>query len=103
MTKFVFVFHGGTMAETEAEQEEVMAAWGAWFGQMGEAVIEPGNPFAQNRTVGSGGTSNGGGDNPATGYTVVQADSIDAAADLAKGCPILDGGGTVEVCEAIDM
>ena len=31
------------------------------------------------------------------GYSVVKADSIDAAAELAKGCPVLLTGGNVEV------
>jgi hypothetical protein len=31
------------------------------------------------------------------GYSIVQADSIDAAAELAKGCPGLLAGGRVEV------
>jgi hypothetical protein len=31
------------------------------------------------------------------GFTIVQADTIDAAAKLAKGCPALLIGGTVEV------
>jgi hypothetical protein len=31
------------------------------------------------------------------GYSIVEADSIDAAAQLAKGCPALSFGGNVEV------
>lgn len=33
------------------------------------------------------------------GYTLVKADSYEDALDLAKGCPILYGGGNVEVRE----
>lgn len=33
------------------------------------------------------------------GYTLVKADSYEDAVDLAKGCPILHGGGNVEVRE----
>ena len=48
-------------------------------------------------------TRQGIGANPLSGYSLVQADSIDAAVEMAKGCPILASGGSVEVCQAIDM
>ena len=35
MAKFILAYHGGGMPETEAEQAAVMAAWGAWFGNLG--------------------------------------------------------------------
>ena len=38
-----------------------------------------------------------------TGYTLIEADSLDAAAGLAGGCPVLKHGGTVEVGETIPM
>jgi hypothetical protein len=47
--------------------------------------------------------SAGGGTNPLSGYSLINADNIDAAVQHAKGCPILAVGGTVEVAEAIDM
>src|SRR5262249_34262315 len=31
------------------------------------------------------------------GFSIVQADTLDAAAELAKGCPIFQRGGSVEV------
>jgi hypothetical protein len=38
-----------------------------------------------------------------TGYSVLQADTLEVAAKLAGGCPVLAAGGTVEVYEAIPM
>ncbi len=35
------------------------------------------------------------------GYTVIQATSLEAATELAKGCPIFHVGGSVEVREMI--
>jgi hypothetical protein len=104
MSKFVFAYHGGGMPESPEEGERVMAAWGAWFETLGAAIVDGGNPTGDSRTVGSDGSvSQGGGANPLSGYTVIEADDIDAAVAHAKGCPILDGGGSVEVAEAIDM
>ena len=39
MGKFVLVYHGGAMAETEEAQQAAMAAWGTWFGSLGDAVV----------------------------------------------------------------
>ncbi len=104
MSKYVFAYHGGGTPETPEEQEQVMAAWGAWFEDMGAAVVDGGNPFGEVRTVASDGSvSAGGGANPLTGYSVIDAPDFDAALGHAKGCPILSGGGSVEVAEAIDM
>ena len=43
MANYVLVFKGGGMAETEAEQQAVMAAWGEWYGKLGQAVVDGGN------------------------------------------------------------
>ncbi len=102
MPKFVFVYHGGTMPETPEEGERVMAAWGAWFQNMGDVVVDGGNPVGMSKTVTANGVEDNGGPNPISGYTLVDAEDIDAACELAKGCPILEHG-TVDVAEAIEM
>ena len=104
MPKYVFGYHGGQMADTPEAQQQEMARWGAWFGTLGEAIVDGGNPFAANRTVAADGSVvDGGGPNPLSGYGIVAAESLDAAVELAKGCPILASGGSVEVAEAIDV
>ena len=104
MAKYLFVYHGGGMPETEAEQKAVMDAWGAWFGGMGAALVDGGNPVMPSQTVQSDGSvTPDGGANPASGYSLVEADSIEDALATAKGCPILNAGGSVEVAEAVDM
>jgi hypothetical protein len=102
MTTYLLAYMGGTMPETEAEQQEQMAAWGAWFGSLGEAVVDGGNPFNGSLSVTSAGTSEGAGSGLG-GYSLVQADDLAAAAALAKGCPLVAGGGTVDVYETIPM
>lgn len=104
MAKFLLVYHGGAgMAESEAAQAQEMAAWGAWFGELGAAVVDGGNPTGQSKTVSSGGTADGGGGNPATGYSLIDANDLTDAVSKAQGCPVLKNGGTVEVCETIDV
>ncbi len=104
MPQFIFAYHGGKQPETPEEQEKEMAAWMAWFEAMGEAVVIPGNPVGKSKTVSATAVTDDGGPNPLAGYTVVQADTIEAACDLAKGCPsVSDGTGTIEVAEIIEM
>jgi len=102
MGKYVFAYKGGTMADTPEAQEAAMNAWMGWFGELGAAVVDGGNPFAGSTAVladGSVGTAGAG----LTGYSVVEAATLDVAASLAKGCPVLAAGGSVEVYEALPM
>jgi len=102
MAKYVFAYHGGKAPESPEEGAQVMARWQAWFGTLGDAVIDGGAPVGASKTVSKDGVADDGGANPLGGYSIVQADSIDAAVEMAKGCPIMDHG-TVEVAEALEM
>jgi hypothetical protein len=104
MTQFIFAYHGGKSPETPQEGEKVMAAWGAWFEGMGAAVVQPGAPVGMSKTVSNAGVADDGGANPVSGYSVVNAASMDAAVTMAKGCPmVVDGSGSVEIAELIEM
>lgn len=104
MPDFIFAYHGGNKPETEEAVAREMAAWGAWFEQMGQSVVQPGNPVGMSKTVSAQGVADNGGANPLSGYTVIKADSMEAALEIAKGCPMIgDGSGTVEVAEIIEM
>ena len=57
-------------------------------------------PVEMSKTVSANGASDTGGSNPLSGYTVIKADDIDAACEIAKGCPkVVDGSGSVEVAQ----
>lgn len=104
MAKYLFIYHGGSHPETEAEVKEVMDAWGAWLGAMGSAVIDGGNPVGKSSTVHpDGSVKDNGGANPVSGYGLFEASGLKDALAKAKGCPILTAGGSIEVAEAIDM
>jgi len=98
MGKYVLVYSGGSMAEGEEAQAAAMAAWGAWFGTLGAAVVDGGAPFGPSSAVGGGAATSG-----LTGYSILEADSLDAAVGLADGCPVLADGGRVDVYETIDV
>ena len=54
MSKYVYLYTGGGMAETPEAQAQIMQAWTAWFGELGEAVLDGGNPFGASAAVEGG-------------------------------------------------
>lgn len=104
MANYLLVYHGGQTPESPEEGAKVMQAWTDWFGSLGSAVVDPGNPVSQVRTIANSGAVSDGGVNPSTGYSILKADNLDAAVALAKGSPILNGGrGSIEVAEISAM
>ena len=107
MTKYVLLYTAvgdqATMAPTPEEQQASIAAWNAWFEGMGEKVVEAGNPFGPSKTVATDGVVSDGAASRVTGYSVIEADSLDAATELAKGCPNLADGGGVEIYETFNI
>ncbi len=71
--------------------------------ELGSAVVDGGAATGTAKTVGPGGSVSDGGSRGLTGYSIVSADSLDSAVELAKGCPVLEIGGAVDVYEAIAM
>ncbi len=100
MTKFLLVYHGGSAPSSPEEGEKVMKAWMDWMGALGPSLIDAGNPTGAARTLQPGGkTVDGGGSNPTTGYSILEAASLDEAVKLSKGCPQLLSNGSIEVTE----
>lgn len=103
MTKYLLGYHGGVMPSSPAEGEKVMAAWNSWIGGLGAKMVDAGNPIGAARTIAANGSvSAGGGANPLTGYSVIEAANLDEAIKLASTCPQLASGGSVEVAETFN-
>jgi len=104
MTQFLLSYHGGDQPKDEAEGKRVTQSWRDWLSGMGKAVITAGNPTTVARTIApSGKVNDGGGSNPVTGWTVIEAKSMDDAVKLAKGCPQLKANGSIEVSEVMAL
>ena len=105
MANFVLVYTGGMgMNMTEEQSQQVMADWGAWYGKLGEKIVDGGNPFGASKKVTADGVSDGSVSAPsATGYTIISADSLDAAAKLAEDHPHIKHGGEVTIYETFEM
>jgi hypothetical protein len=102
MANFLLTYHGeGGMPIDAEESAAVMAAWGAWFGRLGEAVVDPGNPTSHTKAISPDGSVMDATSAP-TGYSIIKADSLDQAVELSKGCPVLAGGQVVLVSETFE-
>jgi hypothetical protein len=105
MADYVFLYTGGSMPESEEEQAKAMKAWEDWFADVGAALKDGGNPFgpAAKTLASDGAVRDGVSGTVHTGYSIVTTDSLDAAVALAKGCPILHGGGGIAVYETLSV
>jgi len=98
MANFLLTFHGGSMPETKEAQDQVMAAWTDWFGTLGDALVDGGNPISQSKAISPDGSVMDATSAP-SGYSIIKANDLDSAVALAKGCPVLAGGAAVVVSE----
>ncbi len=101
MSKFVIAYRGGRKFDTPQEGAAYMAKWKAWMGGLGDAIVDPGMPLGAGKLVSANGVSDRGAD-PLTGFSIISADHLDAALEMARRCPHLDHG-TIEVAEAMEM
>lgn len=100
MAAFLLAFHGGASARDKEDSARLIAAWAKWMTGLGAALRDPGGPARESRTVhADGSVTEGGGPNPVTGYTMVDALDFDEAIALTAGCPIFDADGSIEILE----
>ena len=103
--RYLLIYYGGSMPETPAQQARVMKQWTSWFARLGPAIVDPGNPFSGsvNKIDANGSVSKGAVGRRASGYSIIEAPSLDAATKLAKGCPVIKGGAQVAVYETFNV
>jgi hypothetical protein len=93
MTKYMMMYKGEAtpMEEMTPEQgAEIMAKWTAWMEKVGPALSDAGTPFGPGASLVDNGTD--GTAQSLTGYSIIEADNLDAAKGLADGHPYLSEG-----------
>lgn len=103
MNQYIMTYLGGNPPATPEEGQQHFAQYKAWLASLGDSAVSPANPLKDTRTVASDGSVHTGGHSTMSGYTIVQAESMDAALAMAKDCPFLTIGGTLEVSELVKM
>ena len=104
MGKYLITYSGGAQPDgmSEAETAKVMQAWQGWYAGLGDAVTDFGNPTGASKVVAPGGGVSDGALG-ITGYSLISADSLDAAAEACREHPHLDAGGTITIHETFDI
>lgn len=103
MPDYIIAYKGGNPPATKEEGAAHMTKWQKWIVDLGDDAVNPGTPLGKSRIVSAGGVSIDGGDNPMSGFSVVRAEDMEAALEIAKACPFLSTGGTLEVAEMMAM
>jgi len=105
MSEFAYLFRGRLASPTPEQRQKQMEKWMAWFKELGANghLKNPGHPLqAAGKVV--NGNKKLVTDGPFAetkdvvgGFTLIEAKDLEEAAEISKGCPILDVGGSVEV------
>lgn len=103
MPNYLLAYHGGSTPEGEEAQAASLEAWNDWMEAVGEQLLDGGNPVGASRTVSADGSVADTEGDRVSGYSIIEADDIDAAIEIARGCPIIADGGSIEVAELIEM
>ncbi|HSV39188.1 MAG TPA: hypothetical protein VLI04_10535 [Nocardioidaceae bacterium] len=107
MPKYLLLYRGDVLPPADlpvAENEVLMEQWGVWMDKHGDQVSDPGLPFGARGAVGGAGGERAV--SPLTGYTIVKADSLEAACELCSDHPFLQYAGgdcAVEIFELVPI
>ena len=107
MAKYLYLYRGPATpmdAFTPEQSAEQGRLWGEWMGRVGTSLADAGAPFGPRAAVSDDGSSPAPSDQ--NGYSVVEADNLDAARALASGHPFLaEGKGrfSIEIFELAPM
>lgn len=103
MKKFILLYKGPATPMdqiTPEKSSEIKAAWGTWMAKVGDALVDIGMPMFNGRSVLDDGSSGTALD--LNGFSIIQAEDIEAAVALVDGHPFLSdktGQFSVEVFE----
>jgi len=103
MSQYIIVYLGGNQPSSPEEGKQHFAKYQEWLASLGPAAVSPMNPFKNTSTVNPGGSVTSGSSTAMSGYTIIEAESMEKALEMAKSCPFLDIGGSLEVSELMQI
>ena len=103
MKQYVLVYLGGNQPSSTEEANNHFKKYMEWLTSLGDSVVIPTIPLKDTNTVSPDGTIREGGSSAMSGFSIIKADSIDAALSIAQDCPFLEIGGSLEVSEMMEM
>ena len=103
MKQFIFVYLGGNQPSSPEESSKHFDKYLGWLKSLGDAVVTPTIPLKDTHTVSPDGTIGVGGSSAMSGFSIIKAESMEAALSIARDCPFLEIGGSLEVSEMMQM
>ncbi|GAB4366087.1 MAG: hypothetical protein Kow0042_05780 [Calditrichia bacterium] len=103
MPRYLIVYLGGGQPSSPEEGKKNFSKYMEWLSSLGEMAISPANPLKNTHIISPEGTVTPGSKTAMSGYTIIKADSMDAALKIARACPFLEVGGSLEVSEMVEM
>lgn len=103
MPQYIISYLGGDKPASPEQGQQHIAKYRAWLATLGDAAVSPANPLKDTSTVKPDGSVTAGSTTTMSGFTIIEADSMASALSIAKACPFLDVGGSLEVSELIQM
>lgn len=98
MAKYLVTYVGGGMPHDPELMAQARAAFGQWLEQSGAAVVDPGAPV---RTVAMIAQGEAAAEVSVNGYSIVEADDLDAVRELLSSHPFIGRGGSLQVSEFV--
>ena len=103
MPQYFIAYLGGNKPSSPEEGKQHMSKYMTWLSSLGDSAVSPANPLKDPSTVHPDGSVTSGGQASMSGFTIIEADTMDSALSIAKSCPFLEVGGSLEVSEMVKM
>ena len=103
MNQYFIAYLGGNPPASQEEGKAHFARYQQWLQNLGDAVISPANPFKDTHTLNADHSIVNESATTMSGFTIVQAESMQEVLDMCTTCPFLEIGGRLEISELVQM
>lgn len=103
MAKFMLVYLGGNHPKNPEEGQKHFEEYRKWLMSLGDSVVSAANPLKDTYVIHPDGKKEEGSTTRMSGFSILEADTIEEAVKMAEACPFKDIGGTLEVSELVEM
>ena len=103
MPQFLITYLGGDQPSSPDEGQKHFAKYQEWLSSLANSAVSPMNPLKNTNTINPDGTVTTGSTTSMSGYTIIDAESMENALSIAKACPFLEINGSLEVSELVEM
>lgn len=103
MSQYLIVYLGGDKPSSPEEGKKNFEKYMGWLSSLGSSAVSPANPLKNTNTINPDGTITAASKTSMSGFTIIEAESMDEALSVAKACPFLEVNGSLEVSELVQM